>query len=78
MASSILVSGRLILRCNIGHGNLCQLSNEQTPRMILNMQMAAEPREPILEFTTDLGTMPNNETQLSSVHGATEQSGDPS
>jgi hypothetical protein len=45
------------------------MSNEQTPRMILNMQMAAEPRESVLEFTTDLGTMPNNEMQLSSVHG---------
>ncbi|KAF8555841.1 hypothetical protein OG21DRAFT_793384 [Imleria badia] len=40
-----------------------------TPRIILNMQMAAEPTEPILELTTDLGTMPDNEIQLSTVHG---------
>lgn len=43
------------------------------------MQMAAEPRESILEFTTDLGTMPNNETQHSSMRGETaiyEQSRD--
>lgn len=46
------------------------MSNEQTPRMILNMQMAAEPRESMLGFTTDLGTTPNDEMQLSTVHEA--------
>jgi len=57
------------------------MSNEQTPRIILNMQMAAEPRESMLEFTTDLGTTPNDEMQLSSVHEAAmvyKESRDPS
>lgn len=44
--------------------------NEQTPRMILNMQTtAAEPAESALEFTTDLGVMrDNDETRPPGVH----------
>lgn len=57
------------------------MSNEQTSRMILNMQMAAEPTESILEFTTGLGIMTNNGAQSLNPHeGAAidEQSGDSS
>ncbi|KAF8141377.1 hypothetical protein EV363DRAFT_12917 [Boletus edulis] len=39
-----------------------------TPRMILNMQMATEPTESIMELTTDLGTLQNNEIRPSSLH----------
>ena len=46
------------------------MPNEQTPRIILNMQMATGPTESILEFTTDLGTVPDDEIQLSTVHEA--------
>lgn len=49
--------------------------------MILNMQMAAEPTESILEFTTGLGIMTNNGAQSLNPHeGAAidEQSGDSS
>ena len=46
------------------------MPNEQTPQIILNMQMATGPTESILEFTTDLGTVPDDEIQLSTVHEA--------
>ncbi|KAN0088304.1 hypothetical protein V8E55_005361 [Tylopilus felleus] len=42
-----------------------------TPRMILNMQMAAEPTESLLEFTTDLGIIPNSEIHSSGGHELT-------
>ena len=45
------------------------MSYEQTPRIILNMQMAVGPTESILEFTTDLGTVPGDGIQLSTMHG---------
>lgn len=42
--------------------------NTQTPRIILNMQMAAEPIESRMELTTEIDITPGNDIQLTSLY----------